>query len=447
MKNKHIILSLLFLLFLGCDNNLDTQPTDSLTPEQLLENPENLDKTLLGAYATSLMYAGNYQTATELLVNEGQLAYRGTFPDFFEFDRKQVTTSGNFYINFTWFNSYSSINLCNLVLDNLELQEDDEIRSRLEGEAKFLRALHYFELVRFYALPFETGESNGQLGVPLVFEAVTNLSQVTYPSRSSVGEVYAQILSDLQDAYTLLPPDNAERADRFAARALQARVYLQQGNYAAARDAAHDVLVNSGHSLAPTLAAAFNNEADGIEDIFAWQVTTQDGFNDFNNYWATLQFGGRSQTADVTIEPPFFNLFTGPDDRSDFFYSGNGTTVTGKWQGQFANVPYMRIAEMHLIRAESNFREGSSLGLTPEQEINALRGRSNAGPLSGIGLQDILEERQRELAFEGFRLHDAKRLQQTIDGLPYNAAVLVMPLPQREIDVNPNLVQNPGYEN
>ncbi|WP_445382596.1 RagB/SusD family nutrient uptake outer membrane protein [Robiginitalea sp. IMCC43444] len=446
MDNKYIFIFLI-LLFVGCDDNLETQPTDSLTPEQLFENPENLDKTLIGAYARStFFYAGEYQTITELLANEGELAYRGTFPTFFEFDRKQVTLT-NGTARFLWFTSYSSINLCNLVLNNLEIQEDDEIRSRLEGEAKFLRALHYFELVRFYALPYEAGVSNNQLGVPLVYDGVSDLSQVTYPARNTVNEVYAQVLSDLQDAYSLLPENNADRADRYAARALLARVYLQQGNYTAARDAAHDVLVNSGHSLAPNLAAAFNNETDGVEDIFSWQVTTQDGTNWYNTYWATIQFGGRSQTADVTIEPPFFDLFSGPDDRADFIYNGNGTNVTAKWQGQFANVPHIRIAEMHLIRAECNFREGSSLGLAPEEEINALRGRSNAGPLSGISLQDILDERRRELAFEGFRLHDAKRLLLNIDTLPFNSNQLVMPLPQDDIDINPNLVQNPGYAN
>jgi hypothetical protein len=92
-----------------------------------------------------------------------------------------------------------------------------------------------------------------------------------------------------------------------------------------------------------------------------------------------------------------------------------------------------------------NFKKGSNQGLSPEDKMNVLRTRSNAGTLSGIILQDILQERERELSFEGHRLHDAKRRQQPIDGFPYNSDQLVMPLPQDEVDVNPNLVQNPGY--
>ena len=446
MKNLYIIL-FVSILIVGCDNNLDIEPTNTLTPETLLEDPENLDRLLLGAYAfTDDQYAGEFETISELLANEGNLAYRGTFAEFFQFVRKEVITT-NVFIRLLWANAYRSINLCNIVLENLELAQDPDQRGRLEGEAKFIRGMIYFEMVRYFALPYEVAGNNTQPGLPIIFDAVTDLSQISYPARTSLEEVYTQLISDLQVANALLPADNGFRADAYAAQAMLARVYLQQGNYAAARDAAHDVLENSGHFLVPDLASAFNNENDGIEDIFAWQVTTQDGVNDFNTYWATIEFGGRSQTADVTVEAPFFDLFTGPDDRSSFFYLGNGTTVSSKWKVQFASAPYIRVAEMHLIRAESNFREGTNLGLAPETEINALRTRSNANPIIGLTLQDILEERQRELAFEGFRFHDAKRLQETIDGLPYDAPNLVMPIPQDDIDTNPNLEQNPGYNN
>jgi hypothetical protein len=444
--NWKIVVVFLLSLSLGCDDNLDTEPTDSLTPEQLLEDPINLDKTLIGGYAVAESLQGEYQTMTELLANEGDLAYRGLFPELFELDRK-IVTAGNSFIRFLWFRSYASINLCNIVLDNLELEEDGDIRARLEGEAKFLRALQYFEMVRFFALPFEANQANSQLGLPLVLKGVTDLSEVTYPGRNNVDEVYSQVIADLQDAYAMLPENNGNRADKYAAQAVLARVYLQQGNFQAARDAAHDVLLNSGHSLAPDLISAFNNESDGIEDIFAMQVTTQSGRNDFNIFWATTEFGGRYQTGEITIEPPFFEIFDTADNRSEFFYEGNGTAVTSKWQAQFANVPYIRIAEMHLIRAECNFREGTGLGLTPQDEINALRLRSNADPIIGITLEDILNERYRELAFEGQRLHDARRLKEDIAGIAYDADQLVMPIPQDEIDVNPNLEQNPGYSN
>ncbi len=446
MKKSYTFLFIL-LLILGCDDNLNIDPTDAITKETLLEDPDNLDRLLIAAYALAgKRHAGEFQTVSELLANEGILAYRGTFAEFFQFDRKQVIPTNGF-LRGIWADGYSAINLCNIVLENLELIEDLVQKAQLEGEAKFIRGLLYFEMARYFALPYEAGDNNSQPGLPIVFDAVTEVGQITYPSRNSLGEVYAQVIADLIGASKLLPPDTDFRADRYAALALLARVYLQQGNYAAARDAADNVLRNGGHALAPDLASTFNNDVDGIEDVIAWQITSQDGDNRYNDLWATLDFGGRSTTADVTVEPGFFDLFSALDDRASFFYSGNGTTVSSKWQGQFVNVPFIRIAEMHLIRAESNFREGTALGLAPEDDINALRARSNAAPIQGVSLQDILQERQRELAFEGHRFHDAKRLRETIGGFAYDAPNLVMPIPQDDIDTNPNLVQNPGYTN
>jgi hypothetical protein len=100
---------------------------------------------------------------------------------------------------------------------------------------------------------------------------------------------------------------------------------------------------------------------------------------------------------------------------------------------------------MYLIRAESNFRESTATGSTPVNDINALRARAGASALAGVTLQDILDERRRELSFEGFALHDIKRLQGNVGPLNYDDNKLVMPVPQREMDANPNLIQNPGY--
>lgn len=264
-------------------------------------------------------------------------------------------------------------------------------------------------------------------------------------------EGYNFVIQDLKDAIANLPESNPTAsfyANKFAAEALLARVYFQQGNYQGALEAANFVIEKSPYSLTGDFAGAFNNDGNSTEDIFAWQITTQDGVNDMNEYWATREFGGRSLTGDVTIEAPYFEVFNDEeDDRSSFFYEGNGTLSTTKWQNQFANTPFLRLAEMYLIRAESNFRLGSSLGAAPVEDINMVRNRAGAPTLSSVTLEEIFEERKRELAFEGFALHDAKRLQQSIDGLPFDDNSLVLPIPQRDIDANPNLQQNPGYTN
>ena len=456
MKTYNLITLLVVcssFIFTGCDDNLDIEPQQSLTPEAALGTSENIQNLLVGAYdlaGQNEIFSGDYNLASELLANTGTLAWRGTYLQPAEFNRKEMTTSNSFVRDY-WVYSYAVTNQVNLVLQNLDKIEDEQIAAEVEGGAKFLRGVIYFDLARFFSLPYESGEPNSQLSVPLILTGVSDASQIEYPTRNTVAEVYAQTIQDLTDAVALLPdPADADAfyANSVIAQALLARIYLQQGNYTAARDAANAVITSNSYSLATDFSGAFNNESNSSEDIFAWQITTQDGINDMNTFWATREFGGRSQSADVTVETPYFSIFTDPTDvRGSFFYQGSRGPVTSKWQSQFANVPFIRLAEMYLIRAEANFSLGTSTGATPLADINVLRNRASAVPAITVDLATILLERKKELSFEGFALHDAKRLKLSINELPYNANQLVMPIPQREMDANDNLVQNPGYTN
>lgn len=449
MKTTRYILGEALLLFamLGCADNLDLQPEQSLSPEVVTSNAANIQNLLVGIYdeaGQDFSYGGDLNLGTELLADDGNLSWNGTFESPATFIEKEMVASNGFVEDY-WLNAYEVSNQANIVLESLENIEDDDERARIEGESKFLRAVVYFDLARLFGLPYVQGEQNSQPGVPIILQPVIESSQIEFPSRNNVEEVYTFVISDLNDAYDLLPVTNDFFADKYSAQALLARVYLQQGNFPAARDAAHDVIQNSGHTLSSDFASAFNNAENSVEDIFAWQITSQDGINDMNLFWATQEFGGRSGNPDVSINNSHFDIYDDDaDDRRTFFYEGDGTATT-KWQSEFANIPFSRIAEMHLIRAESNLREGTSIGLTPEADINVLRARSGASSLTGIALQDIIDERKRELSFEGFTLHDIKRLQGNVGNLTFDDPKLVMPIPQRETDANSNLEQNPGY--
>jgi hypothetical protein len=257
--------------------------------------------------------------------------------------------------------------------------------------------------------------------------------------------VYAAILEDLSKAITLLPDDNDVYADRYAAIALLSRVHLYLGHYIEARDAADDIISNSGKSLSASFADAFNHDEDSDEDIYAMQVTSQSGENQLILMYASEDNGGRG--GDISINQPYLDLFDDiNDERSLFFYDNTkGDHLSGKYTNQFGNVPIFRLAEMILIRAECNMRLGTNIGATPLDDINALRQRSSATPLADVTLSDILFERQRELAFEGFGIYDVKRTQSSIAGLPYDSPKLVMPIPQAEMDTNALMEQNEGY--
>jgi hypothetical protein len=100
---------------------------------------------------------------------------------------------------------------------------------------------------------------------------------------------------------------------------------------------------------------------------------------------------------------------------------------------------------MYLIRAEANHRLNTVIGATPLADINRIRERAGAKALTAIDLNAILVERKLELAFEGQQVHDAKRLKRSVGTLVFSDNKLVVPIPQREIDTNKSLVQNPGY--
>lgn len=456
------IIAILCIFIIGCESELEFDPNDNLTGEVALSTESNISSVLVGIYdeaGQSDSYGGYLQMMVDLLGTTTEVRWRGSYRQPREAFNKALLVENSF-VEGIWQNAYEVINQTNLVLDRLDLvTSSEEERDRIEGEARFLRALAYFDLVRNFSLPYEFGTTNSQLGVPLRTEGIIDYTVSREIARSTVEQVYTLILSDAQSAYDLLPETNSFYADKYAAQALLARIYHQQGNYPAARDAANDVLENSGHSLAPEYDGAFNNDTDGIEDIFAFQVTSQTGSNDLVVHYASEADGGRG--GDITINDAYLDLFDANDVRGKFVYDNpaNDRRLTLKFTNQFGNIPTFRIAEMHLIRLESNFRLTTAVGLAPLVEINALRNRSNADPLTSLTLDVIFRERQLELAFEGFLANDYKAFKKNIiiagdpdEGepdtvIPFNDNSLVFPIPRTEMNTNPLMVQNPGYTN
>lgn len=447
---KFSILMFIAVFTFSCDDNLEIDPEQSIDGSQALNSEQNIAALLLGVYEEAgqgVSFGGDIQIMADLLGASDQISWFGTFLAPRQLIQKSLLVD-NTFVRDTWFNNYETINQTNLIIDNLDvITSSDAYRAQIEGEAKFLRAMSYFELVRLWGLPYEAGTTNGQPGVPLRLIGYEDYSQPLPAERASVEEIYAQVLSDLEDAYTNLPASNDIFADRYAAQALRARVYLQMQNYAAARDAANDVIENSGASLTGSFADAFNNDTDSSEDLFDFQVTNQTGDSDLITFYASQDNGGRG--GDIVLNPAYFALFPDADDeRANFTYIGDyGDNLTGKYTNQFANIAIFRLAEMYLIRAEGNIMENTAVGQTPAEDVNLLRLRAGAETVSApLTQEDILLERQLELAFEGFLLHDLKRTQNDVDGLPYNDPSLVLPIPQNEMDTN-DLIgdNNPGY--
>lgn len=446
--NKALLSLAVLSVATACDDNLDILPEQSLSPGVATGTPDNVKRILVGNYAnvrSTDSYAGGIGLASELLANDGDLQWNGTYVQPAEYNEKAMVSSNSF-VRDIWLNAYEINNLANIVLDNLDIFTDPVERDQVEGEARFQRALAYFDLARLFSAPYSASQATSQLAVPIILDPVLDGGNITYPARNSLDEVYGQVIDDLTTAYGLLPDDNGYFADKYAAMALLARVYLQMGNHTEAAAAAHDVIENSGASLTASFGGAFNNPENSSEDIFALQVTSQDsGGHDFNLFWAGEDYGGRNGNPDVSVNEEHFAIYDDPDDaRLAFFYEEDGWATT-KWQNQYGNIPVIRLAEMYLIRAEANQRLTTALGQSPLEDINVLRLRANADPFATVDLETILAERKRELAFEGFALFDVKRLGLNVGALPFDSEKLVLPIPLRELDANPELVPNPGY--
>jgi hypothetical protein len=262
------------------------------------------------------------------------------------------------------------------------------------------------------------------------------------------------VLSDLKDAASKLPEENGTRATKYAAEAFLARVYMNMRDYANAADMANDVIKSGYYELASPYDKAFNNDGYSPEDIFAIAQTNQSNAGTSNNGLTTFYSPQSPEgvgRGDAQINPGYFGIFDDANDRRQYFFT-TGTSISGaegdytnKWLQAYKYIPVVRLAEMYLTRAEANWRNGTSIGDQPVNDFNKVRERSEASTLSSLKENDFIEERFRELAFEGDRLYTLKRLQKNVDGLPYNAEKLILPIPQRETDVNANLSQNPGY--
>lgn len=436
-----------FFLFQSCDNLLDVDPKQSIDSEQALTNADNVRSVLIGAYdamGDSDLYGGWFMMTADFLAADDEFNFVGTFFDPREIWLKQQQYS-NGQLTSTWNDAYETINIANSALSGLALLDADEA-DRVEGEAKFIRGIVYFDLVRLFAPPYEAGGANGQDGVPLVTTPTTSIDEESNVSRATVDAVYQQIVNDLTDARDLLDGTNPVRsyyANSYVASAFLSRVYLQMGNYEGARDEASRVIESGNYELNDTYADAFNNVENSSEDIFAMQVSGQDGVN------SMFTFYSEDSRGDITVNQEHLDEYEAGDDRLNLFYDVSGNVYSGKWNdGTNGNVGLIRLAEMYLTRAEGNFREETAVGDTPLNDINTIRDRVNLPPYLlelDITEEVILTERKLELMFEGNLLHDIKRTSGSVGARPYDDPKLVLPIPQREIESNPNLCQNASY--
>ncbi len=489
MKTKNIIafFSLIFLVasFNSCDDFLDIEPQLAISDDFVYSDHDGVVNALYGAYdliAGPQLWAGTSIFHSDLVANSGQVQWIGTFIQYMQMFTKSMDPNDGF-ITAKWNRAYHAMDLVNNVLDNLDVVNEN-VRDRVEGEARFIRGILYLELVKFYASPYIPGGDNSHPGVPLVLTPTAGITDDDYRPRDPVEDVYEVVISELSTAKDLLADytssgANDGRATASAAAAFLARAYMATGDWQEAAEHADFVIDNFGgyDALNDTPRQAFNNDTYTSEDVFMIIQTATSNAGRANDgigtFFASLEGYGRG---DVHIQEMHLEMFDDhPDDLRaqitddpdiitisdvpDMYYIGIGTDagniMTSKWGKYDANINVIRLAEMILTRAEANLRNGSSIGAAPLDDVNAIRERAGIPAWDDVTIDDIWDERYRELCFEGTLLEDSRRFQRDViipDGpqegtvLSFDHPRLVLPIPQREIDVNPNLVQNEAYQ-
>jgi starch-binding outer membrane protein, SusD/RagB family len=457
MKAKYLIgfISLFFLLP-ACNKDLTVAPQNSITADQI-KSSGDVEALLFGAYS-GLQKPGDFGEsflfAPDLIAGDSMMDFVGTFQDYSALQNK-ITVSTNGIASNVWGTAYTTIDLANTVLDKIALVDTTD-KATVSGEAFFIRGTCYFYLVGLYGKPYSDGNATTNLGVPLVllptYSYDSSANSPNKPARSTVAQTYTQIISDLQAAIAVLPTSNTDfRADVYSARAILSRVYLTMGRYADAAVQADSVIQSGNFSLTGTFDKAFNNDENSTEDIFGIQQTVQSNAGTTNNGLPTFYSSYPVGRGDAQIDPLYPTIFDDPNDfRAVFFTAGNSISgidgnYTNKWEKIYKTIPVIRLAEMYLTRGEGNLMAGTAVGDQPVNDINVVRARALAGPLSNPAQSDFIEERFRELGFEGDRYWSLKRTQGSITGFDFDNNKLILPIPQSEIDVNKQLVQNGGY--
>ncbi|HET9057340.1 MAG TPA: RagB/SusD family nutrient uptake outer membrane protein [Chitinophagaceae bacterium] len=457
MKHSYILIIFLVTAFaISCGKKLDLQPKQTIDAATIFSTEADVEAAIVGGYSlmgSGAIYGTSYLLNSDLLGSEDYCSWRGTFSSQRQIASKTMNRN-NGEAALMWSTAYRAINAANTVLSVLNIVTDVDKKNQLEGEALFIRGILHFDLVRFFAKPWGSTVNNDHPGV-VIKTTPTKTEEEAFLRipRNTVAQVYTQVINDLIAAANKLPEDNGTRADKYTALAMLSRVYLQKGDYANARDAADAVINSDLYKMNASVSTVFDNK-NTAESIWEIQQNEQNNAGTANNgmatFYASLPGIGR---ADVRMDLGFVDSYDNNDLRKILWYyvgtgARPGNTYCGKWKSFSQNIPIIRIAEMYLNRAECNIRLGTSVGATPEEDLEKIRNplRTNLPVIVAPTLNDVLVERFFELAFEGARIHDIRRLKGSTGSFAWDSDRLVFPIPQIEVDATGGVIaQNPGY--
>lgn len=451
----------IFLSLSACKKLIHVdEPVNTITSSEAFANAATAESAVIGIYNDLNPGNSNFN-----LCNMTTL-YTGLSSDEFNYFLGSDATTMQFYTNSLnqmnstiqsfWIPVYATIYRTNAVIEGVQASTTlpQATKDRLSGEAKFLRAFNYFYLTNLFG------------DVPLV--TTTSWTETLALSRTSQVKVYGQIVADLQSAENLLPGDYSSssgeriRANKWAAAALLARVYLYMGNWTGADSASSALITNTAtYSLVSNLNNVFlKNSNEAILQLQTYNIAPF-------SVWEAFRLIPANHTSSPTwyLASQLLNSFETGDQRKVAWldttnYLGTRYYYPVKYKvriGTAVTEYYMvlRLTEQYLIRAEARAQENSSLAAAIS-DLNTIRARAGL-PLLSTNLSQsqilaaVAQERKIEMFAEiGSRWLDLKRTGTASAALTplkpqWTENSKLYPIPYSEIQSDANLSQNPGY--
>lgn len=459
MKKIFLSITIIGALGLGsCKKQLDLLPTDSIDNSKAFQSVADLEQGLLGVYSANDQT--NKEYIASILADETRISSENRGQGQFEFKWQYSSSTGG--VTAAYRQYYTMIDRIHRVIAGFENvkpanQAETDKMALIRAELSALKGIAYYESLINVMPP---GYDAGALGIALVNESCLTCT----PARNTVGEVVGQIESLLAEARAsaLIPsaPTDPTRLSKAAIAAYQARVALLKKSWATAATFASDAITLSGKSLATgTTFEDYWSDANESESIFKYRNQT------------TPRILWRDTNGDIFFEPSvkLKDMYDRTNDIrfSTYFSSGGGdTSFVNKFQGSsfgatINDLQIVRLAEVYLTRAEA-YAHNNQVALAAN-DVNAVRAARITGyvPVSFASQAEaetaVLNERMKELCFEGFRYYDLKRNSLPISRLAVdvqstqwqtlqsNDYRFTLPVPQDALDSNPNTVQNSGY--
>ena len=488
----------------SCVNDwLDVAPSDGTDADAALTSSSDLAAARTGMYAAlkgnsnlvdyygqQFFVYGDVHAGDDYQYNNLGGSNRASFYYDMNYQTASEFTSSTSSSNVAWKSPYIVIGRANRIIAAAEggaLSDAAEAKATIDqyaAEAKVLRALAHFDLVRIYGKPY-TEDQGASLGVPLVTGVLESNAK---PARSTVAEVYTQVVKDLTEAISsnaLATETEPGYVSVWGAKAILSRVYLNMGDYANALSVAEDIIKNSGAALwtrdqyFKAWDASTPNES---EFLFRLNVAGSTDNNDLNGIGNLQQRDGYKE---MVATKKFVDMLTSdPEDvRNEMFLPataakevatyGTNKVYLNKLRGQGGNlrnvtvVPIIRLSEVYLTAAECAFRNNDKTKAV-EYLNDLVKNRTTTvaslATVDNITLERILIERRKELIGEGQRYFDALRNNETItrytseadkgwhktlskDAQSFDRDYFkaIAAIPQAEINANPNIKQNTGY--